>query len=181
MSHLGCAKNQVTLQHIARHCNTHRSLLEYVSHLSCATLQHTATHCNTLQHTATRVGLVWNMCLHWAVPRIKSHCNTLQHAYVSFEVCVASELCRKLWHPVTLQTPCNRLQTHYNTAAHCNTYKSLLKYVSHLSCAQNQQFLPTFNTHTHAKNIAYQTKQYVSFATITGSFDTYMASLTQHI
>ena len=64
------------------------------AHISCNTLQHTATHCNTLQHTAT-------------------HCNTLQHTATHYNT---------LQHTTTHCNTLQRTATHYNTLQHTATH-----------------------------------------------------------
>jgi len=124
-SHISCQ----TLQHSATRCNT---------------LQHSATHCNTLQHPATaslslaRTRAAPCLCVWTSYFR---HCNTLQHpatpcpaTHISFQTHVHTFVgrgaARKKARHVSYQTlqhtatSCNTMQ---HTATPCNT----LQHTSH--------------------------------------------------
>ena len=135
--------------------------LRQLWHLSCNTLQHTATHCNTLQHTATHCNTLqhtaltsWGSCGIQYLP-----CNTMQHTATQFNtlhlLCAAAveaniylaSRCNTLQH---IAMHCNTLHhtaTHCNkhTATHCNTLQHTVP-TSWGSCGS--QYLPC-NTMQH--------------------------------
>jgi len=120
-----------TLQHIATHCNTLRSLLIVAPYtkrnlqnrgrsLACEAeysslqLQHTATHCNTLQHTEKSTDCCHPIRNEASLPRKMQRslngllCSTLQHTATR-----CNTLQQEVTHCNALQyvaTGCNRLQ-----------------------------------------------------------------------